>query len=190
MTRIIVAVLTLLALLLTGNSAFAIGWCVPTGTDPVDTYEWAEQKCAYEIQTNQWPNGFTFLKGCYVVPQPILPVGRWQWDSLDPDGVTDHTSAVDYQCASLTDAGNNNGCPSTGCSAGDPIHAGTGNLYVPEHDYSGGRWLRFDRYYNSDPSAAVAYTYDRANSVGPSTLGVVWRHTYSRNLTYLPGTSS
>ena len=59
------------------------------------------------------------------------------------------------------------GKPPGGCCVGDPINAGTGNMYTEETDYSG-RWLRFTRYYNSDPATIV------------DTLGKGWRHNYSR----------
>ena len=67
------------------------------------------------------------------------------------------------------------GKPPGGCCVGDPINAGTGNVYTEETDYSD-RWLRFARFYNSDPST-------------PSdTIGSQWRHTYSRKVVFSPGT--
>jgi len=68
-----------------------------------------------------------------------------------------------------------NGCPTCHSQVSDPINLGNGNVYRREEDFVTGRWLKFDRYYNSSPTA------------GQGPLGSHWTHTYSRNLTYTPG---
>lgn len=62
-------------------------------------------------------------------------------------------------------------CPQ--CSFGHPINAGTGNMFYQDSDYAG-RWLTFDRYYNSDTSILADMTGI------PDTMGMQWRHTYAR----------
>ncbi|WP_188794507.1 RHS repeat protein [Dyella nitratireducens] len=63
-------------------------------------------------------------------------------------------------------------------AVGDPINAGTGNIYRQDQDFSAGRWLKFERFYNSDPSA------------GTTTLGQHWRHSYASSLSYVAGSTS
>jgi len=74
--------------------------------------------------------------------------------------------------------GNKAGC---GCNASkgvpvvaDPINAATGNAYRSDTDYAGNHWLRFERFYNSDPTTK------------PDTMGQQWRHTYSRSILVSP----
>ena len=67
------------------------------------------------------------------------------------------------------------GEPAAGNAIGDPIDTATGNVYRHETDLVLGRWLRWERTYNSDAHADTA---------GP--LGPRWRYTYRRHLTYLP----
>lgn len=74
-------------------------------------------------------------------------------------------------------SGKANGSPNKCNCAADPIDVGTGNVFRREEDFHAGHWLKFDRYYNSDPSAGV------------DTFGQHWRHAYSSHISYVPGTA-
>ncbi|HEV2619321.1 MAG TPA: DUF6531 domain-containing protein, partial [Acidobacteriaceae bacterium] len=89
-------------------------------------------------------------------------------------------STLDWWCGGVTQfsPGKANGAPTCGACVGDPINAGSGNVYRREEDFSAGQWLKFDRYYNSDPSAGV------------DTFGQHWRHAYSSHVGYVAGTTA
>ncbi len=70
------------------------------------------------------------------------------------------------------------GEPAAGNAIGDPIDTATGNVYRHESDLTVGRWLRWERTYNS---------LDAAASSGP--LGPHWTLSYRRHLERLPPTS-
>ena len=71
-----------------------------------------------------------------------------------------------------------NGKPPSPNVVGDPINAGSGNVYRREEDFHAGRWLTFDRYYNSAPSSGIG------------AFGQHWSHSYAGHLTYTAGSKS
>lgn len=73
--------------------------------------------------------------------------------------------------------GKNNGCAG-GCQAGDPINLGTGNEYEDQEDYATPGSMRFDRHYNSSPSAVSTH------------IGAHWRDNYDRHIEYLGGSAT
>jgi len=71
-----------------------------------------------------------------------------------------------------------NGTPTCNTCVGDPINAGSGNVYRREEDFHAGQWLSFARFYNSDPTA------------GLDTFGQHWRHSYSSHVSYVAGATA
>jgi RHS repeat-associated protein len=66
--------------------------------------------------------------------------------------------------------GGEGGCTPDPTLKSDPVNTATGNKYVEESDYSDDAWLRFRRFYNSDPETAS------------NTMGMRWSHSFSRKL--------
>jgi YD repeat-containing protein len=146
------------------------------------TYERAYQLCLqYEAIALSNPNGFVITKPCYLYSQ--APWGNGyvgEWIVLFHSAIQgDRGNGINWWCDGITPPakGKSNGKPGNN-AIGDPINAGTGNVYRQDEDFSAGRWLKFERFYNSDPSA------------GASTLGPHWRHAYASSLSYVAGTTS
>jgi RHS repeat-associated protein len=161
--------------------AFAANGCVPA-EGPFYTPEYAAQACARDV-ASIFPNPpWVLYLGCHVyseVPWGVDGVaGLIEWRAYYyPDPTDQSAEGYQYFCDNKPKPAKNDGCPPKGCSTGDPINAGTGNMYLKETDYTGDRWLTFSRYYNSD----VFVTTD--------TVGSSWRHTYSRNVVYTSSAS-
>ena len=70
---------------------------------------------------------------------------------------------------------------SGGCSVGEPINVGTGNVYdeVMDYETAGANKLRFSRYYNSRVNAGAAV----------ASLGRNWRSNYDRKIVIASNTS-
>ena len=165
----------LLLLHLFSTNALAVGFCVQS--NPTLTYQYAAQQCyESEAQTLSGIWDPSLIQPCTVKYNPPEAnggiSGHWFYTYYYK---SDNWGALGYGfafgCSTWTDPSKNNGCPADGSCTGDPINAGTGNMYLQEEDYSGSR-LHFRRYYNSDPS------------VTSDTLGNAWRHTYSRSVIY------
>ncbi|MEW9573851.1 DUF6531 domain-containing protein [Rhodanobacter sp. Si-c] len=145
------------------------------------TYSQAEAYCQATLAS--LPAQDVATSGCYLSnlnsANSILS-GEWRFNV--------YNSAINYNTVggvatwgcidpfTLPSApGKANGAPTCGACVGDPINAGSGNVFRREEDFHVGRWLRFARYYNSDPSASDP-------NGGPATLGEHWRHTYSSHI--------
>ncbi|WP_268236476.1 DUF6531 domain-containing protein [Dyella nitratireducens] len=105
--------------------------------------------------------------------------GTWRWvGSRWSPG--DGNANYEWWCAppAQPSPGKAAGAPPPNNIEGDPINAGTGNVYRRDEDFHAGRWLTFARYYNSDSSA------------GLDTIGQHWRHSYASHLNYVAGTTS
>jgi len=164
-----------------GTPAFASSnWC--KDNPPFTTFEQAEQECLFQ-QARTAAN----LTSAYYVTQCQITLL-----SLPPTGAGSGSWGYDYQLVGQTlppppnwvqqwgfycapgsyDPNKNKGAPAGGTQVGDPINAGTADLYSHETDLSVGRWLNFTRYFNSDLTST-------------STIGHFWRHTYSRKVDYI-----
>jgi RHS repeat-associated protein len=122
---------------------------------------------------------YKVLRGCHNMQTPANPpdIQGAVVETVDNNGLVIDPWGVgnQYFCwgAIKTPApGKSNGCP--GCNAGvaDPINAGTGNVYRREEDFRAGKWLSFERYYNSSTTA------------DSGALGNHWLHGYERRITY------
>ncbi|MBD8882128.1 RHS repeat protein [Rhodanobacter sp. 7MK24] len=162
-------------------SAMAQSGCIPTDWP---TYSDAESTCQTSLaEFASTPHNANIpTSGCYVCclswnnPSHTVLIGAWVFNFYNqniPDNSV-HGYGNQWACQmpfTLPSApGKANGAPTCGACVGDPINVGSGNVYRREEDFHNGRWLRFDRYYNSDPSAAA------------DTFGPHWRHSYSSRI--------
>jgi len=155
------------------------GWCA--------YYTQIETECQTVVQP-EWEGFYPSIvitapcHVCCIVP-PNAPTaevsGEWAVTIFnDVNGPDTATVGDSWWCPHpLTpNIGKPLGTPPGPNIIGDPINAGTGNVYRREEDFRAGRWLTFDRYYNSAPSAVM----------GP--FGQHWSHSYASHLTYTSGT--
>jgi len=91
----------------------------------------------------------------------------WAYAGQSPDAISKNLGGCD--CSEGTSQPLGEPGPG-GLMFGDPINAATGNKYIRENDFSGGKWLSFDRFYNSMPV------------VVSGAAGENWRHSYSQSL--------
>jgi RHS repeat-associated protein len=162
------------------TSAIAGGqWCPPP--DGPYSYDTAYNACLTE--TASWlSNGWYVTKPCGLENVGLFDAnkaisGLWVVYGCRPDDGACFDTSSEFLCYGFTppSPGKANGAPACSACVGDPINAGTGNVYRREEDFKASRWLTFNRYYNSDPSA------------GSGTLGQHWLHTYARSLNYVAG---
>ena len=162
----------LLIILFLPCKALAAASCTPDPNYPY-TVPQAWQRC-YASEANLVSFGGTIIQSCVVYRSGISSNGYgediayWYYGG---NGLGPYGYEFGGSCIGTTYTPKNEGCPAGGSCTGDPINAGTGNLYRKEQDY-GGRWLHFARDYNSD------------SWVTSGTVGNHWRHTYSRNVVY------
>jgi RHS repeat-associated protein len=109
-------------------------------------------------------------------------IGSWVYgvqNNVNGGGGFNEGVGNQWQCPTpvAPDPGKSNGLPPCPNCVGDPINAGTGNVFRREEEFAAGRWLVFNRYYNSAPSA------------GAGQLGLRWRHTYLRSVNFIAGTA-
>ncbi|GLQ48508.1 hypothetical protein GCM10007862_35590 [Dyella lipolytica] len=161
------------------------GWCIPASSGY--TYEQALGVCqASMAAVPGYGNGWVVSKPCYIydLTDPWSGNGAaGGWAQMDWSLVYQYSSGtgVSWFCVGTSTSPSNAnliGKPPLLNIEGDPINAGTGNVYREDRDFSAGRWLSFTRYYNSDSSA------------GLDTIGQHWRHSYSSHVTYVAGSSS
>lgn len=165
----------LFALLILGTlsaNALAAASCTRDPNYPYTVPE-AWQHC-YASEASTISYGGTLIDSCAILRGGITPT----YYSVDigyhyynPNGWIPFGYDFGGQCLGTAFSAKSDGGPGCPLCTGDPINAGTGNLFRREEDYAG-RWLHFARYYNSD------------TSVTADTIGNHWRHTYSRNVLY------
>jgi RHS repeat-associated protein len=156
------------------------GWCPPRNTYTY-TYQQGLAVCQESVASGE-ANGLVLVDPCFVYHEGAYPnqggyAGIWEALFNDGQGVLGGP-VVQWGCLgtkTLPSPAKANGAPTCGACVGDPINAGTGNVYRREEDFKAGRWLTFNRYYNS------------ASSAGSGTLGQHWLHTYARSLNYVAG---
>lgn len=164
-------------------------WC-PPGLFGWPTYSQAEDHCTNVMVPNamsQYPD-LVVTASCHTCciewnnsSQTGL-IGSWVFglhNNVNGLGSYDYGVGNQWECpAPITpDPGKSNGEPPCPNCVGDPINAGTGNVFRREEEFAAGRWLVFNRYYNSAPSA------------GAGQLGLRWRHTYLRSVNFVAGTA-
>jgi RHS repeat-associated protein len=172
--------LFLFALVYATSATADSNWCVLV-YGYAYSYEGMYQECA-QSQANSVhnPNFGYLIKPCYVASaQPWAGTGysgNWFYSEYGNGGV--YGSNFPWYCGALTPSSPLKVDGKPGHSIGDPINAGTGNVYREDQDFSAGRWLKFERFYNSDPNATT------------TTMGLRWRHTYASSLDYVAGSTS
>jgi RHS repeat-associated protein len=164
----------LFALLMLGAfsaNALAAATCTRDSNFPTLPETW--QNC-YASQASTLGVGGSIIDSCFVYSSWITPTLHTEdivYYYYNGNGDGPYGYDFGGHCLGTAFSAKAAGCPNGGSCTGDPINAGTGNLYRKEEDYAG-RWLRFARYYNSD------------TSVTADTIGNHWRHTYSRSVQY------
>jgi len=153
------------------------GWCV----SGYGTYDQAEQYCQ-QSEADILSGRGRIIQACHLIHQQPWNgtgySGTFAMSYYGGNGLGPYGTTVDWFCNPFTSPspGKANGKPRCGACVGDPINAGTGNVYRREEDFHAGRWLTFNRYYNSAPSAGI------------DTFGQHWRHSYSSHIAYVAGT--
>jgi RHS repeat-associated protein len=112
-----------------------------------------------------------------VVSADGTPLGSIiiQADPCDPDNPAQVCPSQPTDPASDSDKAI--GQPAAGNGVGDPIDTSNGNVYRHETDLQFGRWLSFERTYNSQAHAAG------------SVLGPKWTHPWARTVRYQAGSN-
>lgn len=130
------------------------------GKDLKPSIPWWSGRIGFGYQLSDGPDGWseTILTKSYL------------WVCKPEQGTTDPVAE---------EAERSLGEPEAGNAIGDPIDTATGNVYRHETDLTLGRWLRWERTYNSLDAAA-----------GHGPLGPHWTVAYQRHLrvVQLPGT--
>ena len=164
------------------------GWC-PSGYS-VQSYDAAQSHCQNIMLpsfVSQYPADIV-TAGCHTCcigwnnSSQTAIIGSWVVGVMSRYGTEYPNDGVGntWECPPpLTpNVAKPNGKPPGPNIVGDPINAGSGNVYRREEDFHTGRWLTFDRYYNSAPSA------------GMGAFGQHWSHSYAGHLTYTAGSKS
>jgi RHS repeat-associated protein len=162
-------------------------WCPNGYYSSGFSYSQAQSECQNSVLPSfeaEYPTNIV-TAGCHtfsVVSDSSGTSGFWAIGvHSNNNGLTyPNEESVQWQCpGTLTpNIAKPNGKPTCGTCVGDPVNASTGNLYRREEDFHSGRWLTFDRYYNSAPSAVM----------GP--FGQHWSHSYASHLNYTAGGTS
>jgi YD repeat-containing protein len=129
-------------------------WLIQNGFDPTATYPYDGGIC-WLNKANGWDIGI------------VLTLGQTCINGSPPD----LTKPVGQQCLGNKSDGPPSMCPApTGTP--HPIHAGTGNKYWSDTDYSSSaqEGVKFTRQYNSHHTMALG------------TLGTAWLHNYDRKI--------
>jgi len=167
------------------------GWCPAGYISDWPNYSQAQSTCQNSILPSfvaEYPTNVV-TAGCHTCcvywnnSTDSILIGSWvigvysnNFDEENPnEGVGNQWACPTPLTPNIAKA---NGEPTCHTCVGDPINAGSGNVYRREEDFHAGQWLSFARFYNSDPSA------------GLDTFGQHWRHAYSSHVSYVGGTTS
>ncbi|WP_343788051.1 RHS repeat domain-containing protein, partial [Dokdonella soli] len=174
----LMAALGLVSITVTAPALASVGWCQDVPGLP--TFESAKQWCLDEQAATIKQGNATIVVPCRITVYAGTLFGagsgRWGYDlhwigAPVPPAVSVRQES-DFHCGSeLYLPDKNKGPPCPGSCTGDPINAGTADMFLAETDFRFGRWLNFTRYYNTDLTSA-------------GTIGNFWRHTYSRSVDY------
>ena len=162
-------------------------WCIP---NVWPTYQEAEAHCNNVMlpdARSQYPD-LVVTTPCHTCcidwnnSSHTAITGSWVIglrNNVNPSNDPNYGVGNQWQCPTpvAPDPGKGNGAPPCPNCVGDPINAGTGNVFRREEEFTAGRWLVFRRYYNSAPSA------------GAGRLGLRWQHTYMRSVNFTAGTA-
>ena len=164
-------------------------WCPPNGSG-WPTYRDAENHCNNVMVPSVLSQApwLTLTAPCHTCcigwnnSSQTAIIGSWVYglhNNVNGLGSYDYGVGNQWMCPTPVppDPGKGNGQPPCPNCVGDPINAGTGNVFRREEEFATGRWLAFNRYYNSAPSA------------GAGQLGLRWRHTYLRTVNFIAGTA-
>lgn len=180
MARRSVLILIAAWMLLWGHEAVASSqWC---SSPPPNDYQSVAAWCTQEqAKTMSEPNPEYLVKACHATVNPYAQVGSngtfsftWaQWGGL-------HSMVKDWQCEGTPapSPAKPSGPPPCGTCVGDPIHAGTGNVFVREEDFHLSKALHFQRFYNSNTATAGLR------------MGPRWTYTYARRIRYTPASGA